>query len=68
MAQTDVNTALCRVLAPDGMPECSDLAGGVCSAAPARGVDVPEHLRQLPELSPQLHVLAMGFSWARYCC
>ena len=32
------------------------------------GVKVPDHLRHLSDVSPQLQVLAMGFSWALYVC
>ena len=32
------------------------------------GVKVPDHLRHLSDVSLQLQVLAMGFSWALYFC
>ena len=32
------------------------------------GVEIPDHLRHLPDVSPQRQVLAMGFSWALYFC
>ena len=31
-------------------------------------VKVPDHLRHLSDVFPQLQVLAMGFSWALYFC
>ena len=31
-------------------------------------MNVPEHVRHLPDVSPQLQILAMGFSWAPYFC
>ena len=32
------------------------------------GGKVPDHLRHLSNVSPQLQVLAIGFSWALYFC
>ena len=65
MAQTDVNTAFYRILAPTGMSEYFILPRG-CPLTCSFGerVKFPDHLRHLSDVSPQLQVLAMGFSWA----
>ena len=64
MAQTDVNTAFHRILAPTEMSEYFILSK-VCTQLLLReGVRVPDHVRHLFDVSPQLQVLAMGLSWA----
>ena len=63
-AQTDVNTALYRIMAPTGMSECFMLPNASTQLLLREGVKVPDHLRPLPVVSPQLQVLAMVFSWA----
>ena len=68
MAQTDVNTAFYRILAPNGMSEFFILPNVSTQLLLHEGVEVPDHLRHLPNVSPQLQVLAMGFSWALYFC
>ena len=68
MAQTDVNTAFYRILAPRGMSEYFILPSVSTQLLLREGVYVPDHLRHLPDVSPQLQVLAMGFSWALYFC
>ena len=44
MAQTDVNTAFCRILAPLGMSENFILPGVSTQLLLREGVNVPEHL------------------------
>ena len=68
MAQTDLNTALYRILAPTGMPEHFILPRVSTHLLLREGVEVPNHLRHLSDVFPQLQVLAMGFSWALYFC
>ena len=68
MAQTSVNTAFCRILAPPGMSEYFMLPSVSTQILLREGVNVPDHLRHLPDVSPQLQVLAMGFSLALYFC
>ena len=65
MAQTDVNTAFYRILAPTGMSEYFILPRVSTHLLLREGVD---HLRHLSDVSPQLQVLAVGFSWALYVC
>ena len=66
MAQTDVNTAFYRILAPNGMSEFFILPSVPTQLLQREGVKVRDHLLHLPEVYPQLQVLAMGFSWALY--
>ena len=61
MVQTDVTTAFYRILAPLGMSECFILPSVSIQLLLREGVNVPEHLRHLPDVSPQLRVLAMVF-------
>ena len=61
MVQTDVNTAFYRILSPDGVSEYSILPSVSTQLLMLEGFDVPEHLRHLPEVSPRLQILAMGF-------
>ena len=68
MAQTDVNTAFYRTLAPTGMSEYFILPMVSTHLLLREGVKVPDHLRHLSDVSPQLQVLAIGFSWALYVC
>ena len=68
MAQTDVNTAFFRILAPTGMSEYFILPRVSTQLLLREGVDVPDHLLHLSDVSPQLQVLALGFSWALYFC
>ena len=53
---------------PTGCVNTSFCQGCPLSCSCRMGSNVPEHLRHLPVLSPQLQVLAMGFSWALYFC
>ena len=64
MAQTDVNTAFYRILAPTGMSEYFILPRVSTHLLLRERVEAPDHLRHLSDVSPQLQVLAMGFSWA----
>ena len=64
MAQTDVNTAFHRILAPNGMSEFFILPSVPTQLLFREGVNAPDHSRHVPDVSPQLQVLAMGFSWA----
>ena len=68
MAQTDLNTAFYRTLAPSRMSEFFILPSVPTQLPLREGVDVPDHLQHLPHVSPQLQILAMGFSWALYFC
>ena len=61
MAQTDVNTAFYRILAPSGMSEYFILPSVSTELLLREGVKVPDHLRRLSHMSPQLQVLAIGF-------
>ena len=56
MAQTDVNNAFYRILAPPGMSENFILPSMSTQLLLWEGVDVPEHLLRLPDVSPQLQV------------
>ena len=60
MAQTDVNNAFFRILAPPGMSEYFILPSVSTQLLLREGVDVPDHLLHLSDVSPQLQVLAMG--------
>ena len=64
MAHTDVNTAFHRILALSGMSEYFILPSVSTQLLLREGDKVPDHLRHLSDVSPQLQVLAMGFSWA----
>ena len=66
VAQTDVDTAICRILAPAGMSEYFILPRVSTHLLLREGVKVPDHLRHLSDVSPQLQVLAVGFSWVLY--
>ena len=68
MAQTDVNTAFYRILAPRGMSEYFILPSVSTQLLLREGVKVPDHLRHLSGVSPQRQVLAKGFSCALYFC
>ena len=68
MAQTDVNNAFYRIFAPPGMSEYFILPSVSTQLLLQEGVEVPDHLRHLSDVSPQLQVLAMGFSGALYFC
>ena len=68
MAQKDVNTAFFRILAPTGMSEYFILPRVSTQLLLREGVKVPDELRHLSDVSPQLQVLAMGFSRALYFC
>ena len=68
MAQTDVNAAFYRILAPTGMSEYFILPNVSTQLLLREGVKVPDHLRHLPDVSPQLQVRAVGFSCALYLC
>ena len=62
LAQTDVNTALYRILAPTGMSDYFILPSVSTQLFLREGVKVPDHLLHLPVVSPLLQVLAKGFS------
>ena len=64
MAQTDVNNAFHRILAPPGMSEYFIFPSVSTQLLLREGVDVPDHLLNLSGVSPQLQVLA----WALYFC
>ena len=68
MAQTDVNTAFYRILAPNGMSDFFNLPSVPTQLLLREGVKVPDLLQHPPNVSPQLQVLAMGCSWALYFC
>ena len=68
MAQTDVNTAFYRILAPSGMSEYFILPSVSTRLLLLTCVIVPDHLRHLTDVSPQLQVFAMGVSWALKFC
>ena len=68
MAQTDVNTAFYRILAPSGMSEYFILPSVSTRLLLLSCVKVPDHLRHLTDVSPQLQVFAMGVSWAPKFC
>ena len=64
MAHTNVNNAFHRILAPPGMSECFILPSVSTQLLLREGVDGPDHLLHLLDVSPQL----MGFSWALCFC
>ena len=68
MAQTDVNNAFFRILARPGMSDYFILPSVSTRLLLQEGVEVPDHWLHLPDVSPQLQVLAVGFSWALFFC
>ena len=61
MAQTNVHTSLYPILAPVGMSEYFILPSVSTQMLLREGVNVPDHLRHLPDVSPKLQVFAMVF-------
>ena len=57
LAQTVVNNAFFRILAPPGMSEYFILPSVSTQLLLREGVDVPDHLLHVFDVSPQLHLL-----------